>query len=51
MLTGWDINDVATHVTVFQPDRILRKPVPTHFLIEMLEGVYGRLNKGLVEAV
>ena len=41
MLTGWDINDVAAHVTTHQPDRILRKPVPPHALITLLESVYG----------
>lgn len=40
MLTGWDINDVAAHVTTFQPDRILRKPVAPHALIALLEGAY-----------
>lgn len=41
MLTGWDINDVAAHVTSFQPDRILRKPVAPHVLMELLESVHG----------
>jgi DNA-binding NarL/FixJ family response regulator len=39
LLTGWDINDVAAHVTLHQPDRILRKPVPPHVLMDLLEGI------------
>lgn len=51
MLTGWDINDVAAHVTAHQPDRILRKPVPPHALMNLLEGVYGKLDLVRIKAV
>lgn len=42
MLTGWDINDVAAHVTTHQPDRMLRKPMPPHRLMTLLEGIQAR---------
>lgn len=51
MLTAWDINDVAAHVTTHQPDRILRKPVPPHALVNLLEGVYGQADKVRLSAV
>lgn len=51
MLTAWDINDVAAHITAFQPDRILRKPLPPHLLMELLEGVYGKIDIIRVDAV
>lgn len=51
MLTAWDINDVAAHVTAHQPDRILRKPVPPHVLMDLLEGVDRRVQSIRVEAV
>ena len=51
MLTAWDINDVAAHITAAPPDRILRKPMPPHMLMELLEGVYGRVNVIRIDAV
>lgn len=51
MVTGWDINDVAAHVTAHQPDRILRKPVPPHTLMDLLETVHGRLRIIRIKAV
>ena len=51
MLTGWDINDVAAHVTEFQPDRILRKPVPPHILMDLLEGLHGKIEVIRINAV
>lgn len=51
MLTGWDINDIAAHVTTHQPDRILRKPVPPHALMNLLEGIYGRIDVIRINAV
>jgi len=39
LLTAWDINDVAARVTHHPPDRILRKPVPPHVLMDLLERV------------
>lgn len=41
--TGWDINDVAAHITTDTPDRILRKPMPPHQLLELLDGVQSRV--------
>lgn len=37
MITAWDINDIASRMDHFQPDRILRKPVTPHVLIALLE--------------
>lgn len=51
MVTGWDINDIAMHVTAHQPDRILRKPVPPHVLMELLDSVHGRIEHIRVHAV
>ena len=51
LLTGWDINDVAAHVTLHQPDRILRKPVPPHMLMDLLEGIEERLQQIRIEAI
>jgi len=42
ILTGWDINDVATHVTSTPPDRILRKPIPPHFLMNLLDTIIAK---------
>lgn len=44
LLTGWDINDVAAHVTTHAPERILRKPVPPHAVTSLLESIYGRIE-------
>lgn len=44
LVTGWDINDVAAHVGEHQPDRILRKPVPPHVMMDLLESVHGRVR-------
>lgn len=51
LLTGWNINDVAMHVTAHQPDRILRKPVPPHLLMDLLHGMAGRTEHIRIEAV
>lgn len=51
MLTAWDINDVAAHVTAHQPDRILRKPVPPHVLMELLDSISGQIKVIRVKAV
>ncbi len=51
MLTGWDINDVAAQVSAHPPDRILRKPVPPHILIDLLNEIDGRLGPIRIEAV
>lgn len=51
VLTGWDINDVAAHVARHQPDRILRKPIPPHVLMELLEGVRHRVEALRINAV
>lgn len=51
MLTAWDINDVAANITAVQPDRILRKPLPPHMLMELLEGIYGRVNVIRIDAI
>ena len=51
MLTAWDINDVAAHVTAHQPDRILRKPVPPHVLMELLDSVSSRIQVIRINAV
>ena len=51
MLTGWDINDVAAHVTAHQPDRILRKPVAPHTLMDLFDGVHSQVNVIRINAV
>jgi DNA-binding NarL/FixJ family response regulator len=51
LLTGWDINDVAAHITAHQPDRILRKPVPPHVLMDLLQGVDARVEQIRIEAI
>ena len=51
LLTGWDINDVAAHVTSDQPDRILRKPVPPHMLMDLLEGIEERAEHIRIEMI
>lgn len=51
VLTGWDINDVAAHVIEHAPDRILRKPVPPHLLMDMLEGIAPRAEVIRLKAV
>ena len=51
MLTGWDINDVAAHITAVQPDRILRKPVPPHTVMNLLEGLHARMDVIRINAV
>ena len=45
MLTGWDINDVAANVATHQPDRMLRKPLPPHRLMELLDRIYPRIEE------
>lgn len=39
LVTGWDINDIASRVDATQPDRILRKPVKPHVLLEVIDHV------------
>ena len=39
MITAWDINDIAGKIYLQQPDRILRKPVTPHVLIDLLRKV------------
>lgn len=51
ILTGWDINDVAAHVSRHPPDRILRKPVAPHILMELLDGVHSRVEQVRIDAV
>ena len=51
MITGWDINDVAAHVRKHQPDRILRKPVPPHLLMNLLKRIYTEVDVIRVRAV
>lgn len=51
MLTGWDINDIAAHVSAHQPDRILRKPVPPHMLMNLLQSVHSTVNIVRINAV
>ena len=36
LVTGWDINDIAARVDSAQPDRILRKPVMPHTLVDVI---------------
>lgn len=43
LYTGWDINDVAANIGTSQPDRILRKPMPPHLLVDLLDGVQSRV--------
>jgi len=38
MITGWDINDIASRIHGAQPDRILRKPVHTDTLVRVMAG-------------
>ncbi len=51
ILTGWDINDVAAHVGRHAPDRILRKPIAPHVLMEFLNGVHMRVDQIRIDAV
>lgn len=44
MVTGWDINDIASQIDGPQPDRILRKPIPPHILMDMLDGIVPESN-------
>lgn len=37
LVTGWDINDIASRMEGAQPDRILRKPVSPQVLMEVIE--------------
>lgn len=37
LITAWDINDIAARLGHARPDRIMRKPVHTHLLIELLQ--------------
>ena len=37
LVTGWDINDIASRMNVDQPDRILRKPVLPNTLLSVME--------------
>ena len=39
LVTGWDINDIASRMEGTQPDRILRKPVLPHVLMEVVDHV------------
>ena len=39
LVTGWDINDIASRMEGVQPDRILRKPVSPHVLTEVIEQI------------
>lgn len=43
LYTAWDINDVAANITTDAPDRILRKPMPPHLLLELLDSVQSRV--------
>lgn len=51
MLTGWDINDIAAHVGRHPPDRILRKPVPPHQLMDLLESVQVQIEEARASVV
>lgn len=51
VLTGWDIKEVAAQVTAFPPDRVLRKPVPPHELMNVLQAVQVRMNTIRINAV
>lgn len=44
LYTGWDINDVAAQITVTTPDRILRKPMPPHRLVDLLTNLQSRFG-------
>jgi DNA-binding NarL/FixJ family response regulator len=39
LVTAWDINDIASRMEGEQPDRILRKPVLPHVLMEVIEHI------------
>lgn len=51
VLTGWNINDVAANVATQAPDRILKKPVPPHVLMNMLDGLGPRSEVIRLKAV
>lgn len=51
ILTGWNINDVATRVAGTPPDRILRKPVPPHFIMNMLDAITDKVPSIRINAV
>ena len=42
LVTGWDINDIASRLGGEQPDRILRKPVKPHVLLEVIDQLFAR---------
>ena len=37
LVTAWDINDIAARMEGEQPNRILRKPVLPHILVEVID--------------
>ena len=37
LVTAWDINDIASRMEGEQPNRILRKPVLPHILVEVID--------------
>ncbi|WP_375291961.1 response regulator [Qipengyuania sp.] len=51
LATGWDINELAVRMQTQQPDRILRKPVPPHQLMKLLENVHGQVEVVRIRAV
>lgn len=51
LLTGWDINNIAAHVGMHPPDRILRKPVPPHMLMDLLDGIHEKMDPIRIQAV
>ena len=51
VLTGWDTKEVAAQVTAFPPDRVLRKPVPPHELMNVLQAVQSKMNLIRINAV
>lgn len=48
LVTAWDINDIASRMEGDQPDRILRKPVLPHVLVEVVEHIHD-LRRASVE--
>ncbi|QZD90633.1 response regulator [Qipengyuania aurantiaca] len=47
LVTAWDINDIASRMEGDQPDRILRKPVLPHVLVEVIEHIHELRGAGV----
>ena len=51
LVTAWDINDIASRMEGEQPNRILRKPVPPHVLVEVIDHMEALRQAGSQPAI